>query len=79
MVEGDETPFLFVLQPFIQASDVLASATYREFNGKFKTEANKYMAHTLVVYLFNTVLLFVRHAKLPKAVCRVKYDGSCDP
>ena len=58
---------------------MLSSATYREFDGKFKTCGHEYMDHTLIAYLFNIFSLFVTHAKLPKAVRRVKHDGSMDP
>ena len=37
MVDGDENSYPFVLQLFIEVADVLSSATYREFDGKFKT------------------------------------------
>ena len=79
MNDGDENTYPFVLQLFIQVADVLSSATYREFDGKFKTGGHEYMAHTLITYLFNIFSLFVTHAKLPKAVRRVKHDNTMDP
>ena len=79
MVEGDERIFPFVLQLFIQVVDVLSFASYREFDRKFNTGGHEYMAHTLIAYLFNILSLFIKHAKLPKSVRRVKHDDSVDP
>ena len=79
MTECDENTYPFVLQLFISVADVLSSATYREFDGKFKTGGHEYLSHTLIAYMFNIFSLFVTHAKLPKVVRRVKHDGSMDP
>ena len=79
MLDGDENSYPFVLQLFIEVADVLPFATYREFDGKFKTRGHEYMANALITYLFNIFSLFATHTKLPKAVRRVKHDNTMDP
>ena len=79
MTEGDENAYSFVLQFFIQMLDVLLSATYSDFNEKFKTGGHEYMAQTLITYVFNILSLFLPHAKLLNAVQRVKNIGTMDP
>ena len=60
MTEGTENIYPFVLQLFIQVADVLSSATYHEFDGKFRTGGHEYMAHTLIEYLFNIFSIVYR-------------------
>ena len=59
--------------------DVLLSATYSDFNEKFKTGGHEYMAQTLIAYMFNILSLFLPHAKLLNVVRRVKHIGTMDP
>ena len=45
----------FVMQLFVEVANVLSTAEYREFDGKF-LDGYEYMAHTLITYLLASFL-----------------------
>ena len=52
MATTNSKSYPFVIQLFVEVADVLSSADYREFDGKF-LDGHEYMAHILITYLFN--------------------------
>ena len=60
----DTKSYPFVLQLLVEVADILSSAEYRDFDGKFGG-GHEFMAHTLIAYVFNIFSLFVKTAKTP--------------
>ena len=60
----DVKSYPFVLQLLVEVADILSSAEYREFDGKFGG-GHEFMAHTFIAYVFNIFSLFVETAKTP--------------
>ena len=52
-------------------TDLLSSTECKSFDEKYKGSKN-YMAHTLVVYIFNIFTVCVKAAKIPKAIRELK-------
>ena len=52
-------------------ADLLSSIEYKSFDEKYKGSKN-YMAHTLVMYIFNIFAVFVKAAKIPHVIGEFK-------
>ena len=52
-------------------TDLLSSKVYKSFDEQYKG-SKKYMAHTLVVYIFIIFAVFVKDAKIPKVIQEFK-------
>ena len=75
---NDSTEVPLVIQMFTEIADFLSSSAYTTFNDRFKTVA-PYMNHTLVCYIFNIFATFVKMAKNPHTVRKLKIDNAVDP
>ena len=60
----DTKSYPFVLQLLVEVADILLSAEYRDFFGKFGG-GHEFMAHTLIADVFGIFSLFVKAAKTP--------------
>ena len=67
----EDDDFLTILNILIDITDLIYSAEYRSFDEKNKGSI-KYMAYTLVVYIFNIFAVFVQTAKMPKVIRKFK-------
>ena len=65
----------YVIQMFIEIADFLSSQEYSTFNDKFRSEA-PHMYHTLVCYIFNIFSTFVKMAKNPTTVRKLKIENT---
>ena len=68
-VGGDDSPM--ILNILLDIADLLSSREFKSFYEKYKG-SRKYMAHTLVVYIFNIFAVFVQSAKMPKVIRKFK-------
>ena len=64
-VNNEESPMM--LNIFMGIADIISFAEYRSFDDKYKG-STKYMAHTLVVFIFNIFAVFVEAAKTQKVM-----------
>ena len=64
-VNDEESPI--ILNILMDIADIISSAEYRIFDDKYKG-STKYMAHTLVVYIFNIFVVFIKAAKTQKVI-----------
>ena len=67
----------YVIQMFIKIADFLSPSKYTKFNDKYRHEA-PHMYHTLVCYIFNIFSTFVKMAKNPVTVCKLKIENKID-
>ena len=68
---NDLSNYPCVIQMFIDIADFLSSSKYTKFNNKYRLEA-PHMYHTLVCYIFNIFSTFVKMAKNPVTVRKLK-------
>ena len=68
-VNDDYSPI--ILNILMDIADLLSSTEYKSFDEKYKGSKN-YMAHTLVMYIFNIFAVFVKAAKIPKVIREFK-------
>jgi len=68
-VNDDDSPIIFDI--LMDIADLLSSTEYKSFDRKYKGSKH-YMAHTLVVYIFNIFAVFVKAAKIPKVIREFK-------
>ena len=62
---------LMILNILMDIANLLSSTEYKIFDEKYKGSKN-YMAHILVVYIFNIFAVFVKAAKIPKVIREFK-------
>ena len=74
----DTKSYPFVLQLLVEVADILSSAEYREFDGKFGG-GQEFMAHTLIAYVFNIFSLFVKTTKTPAVTRHAKACNELNP
>ena len=74
----DIKSYTFVLQLLVEVADILSSAEYREFDGKFGG-GHEFMAHTLIAYVFNIFSLFVKTTKTPAVTRHAKACNELNP
>ena len=60
-----------IIQMMIEIADQISSGEYRAFKDKYIV-SNNYMPHTLVTYIFNISLVFIRMAKNPMSLVVLK-------
>ena len=60
-----------ILNILMDITDLLSSKVYKSFDEQYKG-SKKYMAHTLVVYIFIIFAVFVKDAKIPKVIQEFK-------
>ena len=66
--DGDSPMVLNILMGI---ADFLSSTEYKSIDEKYKGGKN-YMAHTLVMYILNIFVVFVKAAKFPKVIREFK-------
>ena len=74
--ESSDIPL--VIQMLLEIADFLSSSAYTTFDNWFKQVA-PHMYHTLVCYIFNIFSTFVKMAKNPHIVCKLKVENLVDP
>ena len=74
----DVKSYPFVPQLLVEVADILSSAKYRDFDGKFGG-GHEFMAHTLIAYVFNIFSLFVKTAKTPAVTRHAKACNELKP
>ena len=67
----------FVIQQIVELADYLSSADYLYFNESHK-KSTPYMAHNLVVYIFNIFSVYIKMAKNPNVVRKFKITNKID-
>ena len=60
--KNEYTSYSYILKLLIELVDTLSSAEFREIRNKFKSVCS-FMAHTLISYIFDLFLQFVRLAQ----------------
>jgi len=74
-VTGDDNPmFPYVLRQLIELANVLTSAKFREFSATMKGVCS-YLAHTLIINIFNVFNRCVEFAKNPHVIRELKATG----
>ena len=68
-VDDDDSPI--ILNILMDIADLIYSTEYRSFDEKYKG-SKKYIAHILVVYIFNVFAVFVKTGKIPKVIREFK-------
>ena len=71
-VDNDDSPM--ILDILMDIADLLSPIEYKCFDEKYKGNKN-YMAHTLVVYIFNIFVDFVKAAKISKVIWEFKFTN----
>ena len=74
---NDLNDYPYVIQMFIDVANFLSSSEYIKFDDKYRIQA-PYMYHTLVCYIFNIFSTFVRMAKNPINVRKLKIENTID-
>ena len=67
----------YVIDLLTEIADYLSSAEYKIFDNKFNG-TRKYMAHTLIAYIFNIFSIFVKTAKNPKIGRKFQIENTID-
>ena len=73
--DSDDQPL--VIQQIVEIADYLSSADYMCFNDRYK-RSTPYMAHNLVVYIFNIFSVYIKMAKNPNVARRFKITNNVD-
>jgi len=76
-METDVSTYPYVLRQLVGLADVLASAKFRAFAATMKGVC-PYLAHTLIVNIFNIFNGFVELAKNPHVIREIKATGKID-
>ena len=70
-VKVDNDNSSMMLNILMDIADLLSSTEYKSFDKKYKGSKN-YMAHTLVVYIFNIFAVFIKATNIPKVIREFK-------